>query len=108
MVKPICSWICEQEGYQSTSLCPDSSLVELNFILNAQDSLEMDCEHLSHFIYKWKSSGHKQIHYLTTQESISSNIPSGKLCCLPYSCLYFLYLLQYFVAVLSGDHVAIP
>lgn len=47
--------LCEQEGHQKISLCSGSSLVERNFILSAQDSLEMDCEDLSHFIYKWKS-----------------------------------------------------
>lgn len=47
--------LCEQGGHQKTSLCSGSSLGELNFILSAQDSLEMDCEYLSHFVYKWKS-----------------------------------------------------
>lgn len=42
--------LCDQEGHQKTSLCSGSSLVELNFILSAQDSLEMDYEYLSHFI----------------------------------------------------------
>lgn len=86
------------------------SLVKLNFIWNAQDSLEMDCDHLPCFIYKWqilKTPTDK--HCLTTQESVSSEIPAGRLRYPLNSGLWFLQLvLPYFAVLLSVRHVAIP
>lgn len=105
MVKVICSWALWTRNSPETSLSPGSFLVKLNFIRNAQDSLEMDCAPLPCFTYKWqilRTPTDKQ--YLTTQESMSSKILEGEALSSPLSRPLILHLFFPYFAV---GHVAI-